>query len=89
MVSEPTVTGELAPMADPVTPPVLDVQVARYPSMGSPPLLPAVKATMPALVPGVTAPMVGALGAPAATKLPEAAEAGLLPMTLVASTVQV
>jgi hypothetical protein len=89
VVSEPTVTGELAPMADSVTPPVLEVHVARYPSTGLPPLLPAVKATEPELVPGVTAPMVGALGAVAATQLPEAADAGLLPMTLVASAVQV
>jgi hypothetical protein len=89
LVSEPTVMGELRPIAMSVTPPLFDVQVAMKASMGPPPLLPAVKATMPASVPVVTDVMVGALGVAAATKLPDAPEAGPLPMTLVASAVQV
>ena len=81
--------GELDPKAARLTPPALDRHVTMKASTAPPPSLPGVKATVPALFPGVTAPMVGALGALAATKLPEAADAGLLPMALVASTVQV
>ena len=58
-----------------------------------PPLLAlAVKATEAEFWPRVTVAPVGALGtvgAAPATKLDEAAEAGLLPTALVASTVQV
>jgi len=89
LVSEPTVMGEIRLIAISVTPPLLDVQVATKASMGPPPLLPAVKATMPASVPVVTDVMVGALGVAAATKLPDALEAAPLPMMLVARAVHV
>jgi hypothetical protein len=89
LVSELTAMGELAPLFDPLAPPLLEVQVAVNPVMALPPVLPAVKATLAELLPGVTAEIVGAPGTPAVTKLDEAAEAALFPTALVASTVQV
>ena len=89
LVSDPTVIGEVAPLFDPVAPPLLDVHVAVKPVMALPPSLPAVKATAAVALDGVTPVTVGALGGAAGVKLPEAADAGLLPMALVASTVQV
>ena len=92
LVSELTVIGELDPLFDPVAPPLLDVHVAVKPVMALPPLLPAVKVTDPELAPAVAATPVGAagtVGPELGTKLLEAAEAALLPMALVASTVQV
>jgi len=89
LVSELTVMGELAPLLDPLAPPLLEVQVAVYPVMALPPLPPAVKATLAEVAAGVTPVTVGALGAPAATKLDEAAEAAPSPTELMASTVQV
>jgi len=92
LVSELTVMGEVAPVPVCVVPPLLEVQVAVYPVMALPPLLAlAVKATEAELDPRVTTALVGADGTVAteATKLDEAADAGLLPMALVASTVQV
>ena len=89
LVSDPTAMGDVAPLADPLAPPLLEVHVAVKPVMALPPVLPAVKATEAAALEGVTPEMVGAPGGAAGVKLLEAAEAGLLPMALVASTVQV
>jgi hypothetical protein len=89
LVSELTVMGELAPLFDPLAPPLLEVHEAVNPVMALPPVLPAVKATLAEVADGVTAEIVGAPGTPAATKLDEAAEAAPLPTALVASTVQV
>ena len=89
LVSDPTLMGDVAPLADPLAPPLLEVHVAVKPVMALPPVLPEVKETDAELVPRVTAAPVGAPGTLAGTKLLEAAEAGLLPMALVASTVQV
>ena len=51
-------------------------------------MLPGVKATVPALFPRVTPVMEGALGAVAATKLDEGADAVLAPALFVAVAVQ-
>ena len=91
-MSDVTLIGELDPEPVLVVPPVLDVHVAVKPVMALPPLLPAVKVTDPELAPAVAATPVGAagtVGPELGTKLLEAAEAALLPMALVASTVQV
>ena len=88
-VSEPTVTGELAPDAVWVVPPLLDVHVAVYAVTASPPLLFAVKATTPALFPSVTPVMLGADGLVAATNDVEAVDAALSPVGFVATTLQV
>ena len=89
LVSELTVMGEVAPLLEPLAPPLLEVHEAVKPVIGAPPLLPAVKATIPLAFPAVTEVIVGAVGATATKKLDDAAEAGLLPTALVASTVQV
>ena len=88
-VSEPTVTGELAPDAVCVVPPLLDVHVAVNAVTASPPLLFAVKATMPALLPSVTPVMLGADGLVAATKDADVVDAALSPAAFVATTLQV
>jgi hypothetical protein len=88
-VSDPTVIGDVAPDADWVVPPLLDVHVAVKPVIVLPPVVPAVKATTPVRLPGVTLVIVGAPGAAAATNDAEAADATLLPIALVASAVQV
>ena len=88
-VSVPTVTGEVAPDADRVVPPSLDVHVAVKEVTAAPPSLPAVKATMPALLPSVTPVMVGADGFVAATNDADAVDAALSPDALVATTEQV
>ena len=86
-----TVMGEVLALADCVAPPLLEVHVTVKLVMALPPVVPAVKGTVAdvgtgcVMVPGVK---TGAPGTVAATKLAEAAEAALLPMALVASTVQ-
>jgi hypothetical protein len=84
LVSELTVTGELAPLLDSVAPPSLDVQVTVLFVMALPPSEPGVKATVTALRPRVIPLTVGAAGTDTATKLLETADAGPFPMTLVA-----
>jgi hypothetical protein len=86
LVSVPTVTGEVAPDADRVVPPSLEVQVAVNELTAAPPSPPAVKATMPALFPSVTPVMVGADGFVAATNAADAVDAALSPAALVATT---
>ena len=82
-----TVIGERAELTDPVAPPLLDVHVAVYDVIALPPVAPALNVTT--AEPGVCVTVVidGALGAAATTNNAEAAEAGLWPKLLVASTV--
>ena len=92
LVNALTVMGEVAPLLEPLAPPLLEVHEAVKPVIALPPLLPAVKATDAEVLAGVTPEIVGApgaVGAAPATKLDEAAEAGLSPTALMASTVQV
>jgi len=89
LVSELTVMGELAPLLDPLAPPLLEVHEAVYPVMALPPLPPAVKATLAEVAAGVTVVIVGAAGTVAAVKAADAVEFGLFPTPLVAYTVQV
>jgi hypothetical protein len=87
-----TVIGEALPLAVWVAPPLLETHVTVKLVIGIPPLAPAVKGTVDEVATGcVTVPGVktGALGTVAATKLADAADAGLLPTPLVANTVQV
>ncbi len=89
MVSELTVTGEVAPLLDSVAPPSLDVHRAVNPVMALPPVLPAVKATATLLLPGVIEVIVGAPGRTAATNELDEAEADPTPTALVDVTEQV
>ena len=58
--------------------------------IGEPPLLPdAVKVTVACALPAVAVPMVGALGTVAGVTLFDAADGALLPIALVAMTVNV
>ncbi len=82
-------SGELGPDAAPVIPPSLEVHVAVNARIGLPWLLLAVKATVRAPLPFVTPVRVGAAGAAAGTVGNEAREFGLVPISLVAVTVQV
>jgi len=84
-----TVIGELPPVAVRVVPPSLDVQVTAKTVTVAPLLLPAVNVTTAELLPPPTPVMLGAEGVVAATKELEAVEAGLSPVALVATAVQV
>jgi hypothetical protein len=88
LLSDPTVIGEVAPDADWVVPPSLDVHVAVKPLMALPPVPFAVKATMPEFVPCVTPETVGASGTVPARNRLEPAEDVLVPIALVAPIVQ-
>ena len=86
MVSPVTTIGEPAPLA--VMLPGLEVTV--YPVMADPPLLAgAANATLACALPAVAVPMTGAPGTPVGVTLFDAAEAGLVPIPLVAVTVKV
>ena len=89
LVRELTVIGEVAPDADCVVPPSLDVHVAVKPVIALPPALLAVNETVAELFPDVVADSDGADGALAATKELDADDAGLLAIELVAMTLQV
>ena len=89
MVSDATVTGEVAFDADWVVPPSLDVHVAVKPVMALPPLPFAVNATIAELVPRVTPVRDGATGTVPATKELDAAEAALFAIELLATTLHV
>jgi hypothetical protein len=80
--------GEVALDADWVVPPSLDVHVAVKPVMALAPSLFAVNDTT-AEVPPVTPVMLGAAGGDTASIEPEAVDAALSPVALVATTVQV
>jgi hypothetical protein len=69
VVSPTTVTGLVAAVPDPGTPPSGETQLAVKPVIAAPSSAPAVKLTMsgplaPVVVPDTACPMVGALGAP-------------------------
>ena len=81
--------GELAPEADWVVPPSLDVHVAVKPVMALPPVPFAVNATSTELRPRTTEVSVGASGVAAATKLDDAADDGLSPKSFETMAVQV
>jgi hypothetical protein len=89
VVSDATVIGEVVPDADCVVPPLLDVHVAVKLVIAVPPVLFAVKATIPERFPNVTPVTLGAAGAEAATNELEAVDAALSPVPLVATTVHV
>ena len=89
LVSDATVMGEDAPESACVVPALLEAHVAVKLVTVLPPLLLAVKATIPELFPRVTPVTLGAAGADAATNELEAVEAALSPVPLVATTVQV
>src|SRR5947199_409418 len=84
-----TVTGEVAPDADWVAPPSLDVAVAVKPVIALPPVPLAVNATIAELLPRVRLTNVGAAGTVPATKALDAVDAALSPRLFVATTVQV
>ena len=88
-VSEPTVIGDVAPDADCVVPPSLDAHVAVKPVMGLPPVPFAVNATIAELVPRVTVVSDGATGTVPATNELEGADAALLAIELLATTLHV
>ena len=88
-MSDPTVMGEVAPDADWVVPPSLDVHVTVKPVTVSPPSLFAVKATIAESFPRVTLVRPGAAGVVAATIDADAVDAALLPVEFVATTVHV
>jgi hypothetical protein len=83
LASPVTVIGEAGPLA--LCPP----QVAVNPVIADPPSEPAVKPTVTLVLPAAAVPMVGALGTVAGVMLPDGAEAGPVPMALVAVTVHV
>ena len=89
LVSEATVIGEVESLADCVAPPSLDVQVAVKSVIGLPPVPLEVKATIAELAPRVTPETLGAGGAVPTTNELEAADAGLLPVSFVATILQV
>ena len=89
LVSEATVTGEVALVADWVAPPSLEVQVTVKPVRVRPPVPCGVTATIAELSPRVTLAMDGAAGVVPATKGLVAADATLSPIELVATTVHV
>ena len=66
------------------------IDVTVYPVMAEPPSLAgAVKFTVAVVLPAVAVPIVGAPGGPVGVTLLDAAEAGPVPMPLVAVTVKV
>src|SRR5579863_2466922 len=81
--------GELAPLPVARVPPSDEVHVTVLPVMALPPLDPGVKATVTELAPKVMPVTVGAPGTETATKLDDAADAGLVPIGLVAVIEQV
>jgi hypothetical protein len=89
-VSNVTVNGDVVPVADLVTPALLDVQVAVYPVTGGAPLFGGGAidtAIWPGL--GVTAVTDGAPGSPGITTADDGADAGPVPTAFFATTVQV
>jgi hypothetical protein len=89
LVRELTVIGEVAPLADWVAPPLLDVQVAVKPVIALPPLPFALNATVAEVLPLVTPVIAGAGGLDAATNDDEADDAVLSPIALVATAAHV
>ena len=89
LLSDGTAMGDPAPVLEPVTPPLLDVQVAVYPVIGLPPVTGATNATEICVAPGVAVGWAGAVGTVAGTVEPEAGDSKELPTALVAWTVQV
>ena len=95
LVRLPTVIGATAsPNRNPlpVTPPLLEVQLASYRLTIAPPLLPAVKVKMMLVLPGVAVVIVGAAGAEEpdiGVKLLDANDCALGPILLLAVTLQV
>src|SRR4051794_27416561 len=89
LVSDPTLNGDVAPVAVCVVPPSLDVQVAVNAVMALPPLPFAVNATLAELLPGVTPVRDGATGTVPASSDAEAFDAALSPIAFVAMTVHV
>ena len=86
MVSPLTVIGLAPPVA--VMPPGFDV--TRYDVIALPPLeAGGVKLTVAWALPGVAVPMTGAPGNPAGVTEPDAADAGPVPIALIACTVKV
>jgi hypothetical protein len=84
LVSPVTVIGDVLLLA------LCAPQVAVYPVIAAPPLLAgAVKATVACALPPVAVPIVGAPGTVAGVTLFEAADAELVPMELLAVTVNV
>ena len=78
-----------APLADPVTPPLVEVQVAVKLVIGRPLLVPGVNGTRNPEPDRVTVPTVGALGTVAGMIAFESAELEPVPIELVALTRQV
>jgi hypothetical protein len=78
-----TTIGLLGPLATPVVPPLLDVQVAVKLVMGRPLVVPAVNGTLRPAPDRVTVPIVGALGTVAGMIAFEAADSGPDPIELV------
>jgi hypothetical protein len=84
-----TAIGDAAPLSVPDAPPLLDVHDAEYERIALPLLAPGVKATDTDASPAVALVMVGADGAAAGTTEADAADGALVPIALVAVTVQV
>ena len=85
-----TVIGDAVPVLDPEAPPVVDVHDAAYDVIGLPPLLAgALNATVIEALPLVALVIVGAPGTVAGITAADAADGPLVPIALVAVTVQV
>ena len=89
MVSPVTVIGDAVPVLVPAAPPSSDVQLAEKLVIVLPLSAPGVNATDTDASPRVTLVIDGAAGAAAGITLAEAADGALVPITLVAVTVQV
>jgi hypothetical protein len=84
-----TVIGDAVPVWVPDAPPLLDVHDAEKLVIALPLLFPGVNATDTDALPPVTLVIVGASGTVAGTTAADGADAGLVPIALVAVTVHV
>ena len=87
VVNPVTVMGDRVDVAVAVAPPLPEVQVTVYEMMALPPVAPAMNETTAEPGVWVRVEIDGALGLAATTNSADAADAGLLPKPLVASTV--
>ena len=87
--SDPTVSGDVAPLALPAVPPFDDVQLAVYFVIALPPSFGAVNVTVICALPDVTPGAAGAAGTVLGVVAAEAGDAAPAPFAFVAATVHV
>jgi hypothetical protein len=89
VVSALTVMGEAVAIANPLVPPLVEMHCARYDVIGLPLAAPGMNPTLTDVTLGTTVNAVGAPGAPDSVTGDDGADGGLVPIALVAVTVQV